>query len=182
MEDTLLKNISHVRIGLVLALLTIAFGFFLGGAFGLWEDSMKGHLEAQAQAADESVYEGDAAKMKTITDKSWVYLKRAHLHGGAVGGVALVIILLVAALPVHRCVKAMDALALGLGGLGYSVSWLLAGLRAPALGSTGLAKESLAWFARLSAALVLAGVCAAILLVVWCAFVKARRLPKPLND
>jgi multisubunit Na+/H+ antiporter MnhB subunit len=39
------------------------------------------------------------------------------------------------------------SIALGIGALGYSVFWLWAGFRAPGLGSTGAAKESLAWLA-----------------------------------
>ena len=53
-----------------------------------------------------------------------------------------------------------------MGALGYSVFWLLAGLRAPGLGGTGPAKESLAWLAFPSAGLLLLGVVALIVLVV----------------
>ncbi len=47
-------------------------------------------------------------------------------------------------------------LGLGAGGLGYSVFWLWAGFRAPALGSTGAAKESLKWLAIPSSGLFVA--------------------------
>ncbi|KKK74045.1 hypothetical protein LCGC14_2887700, partial [marine sediment metagenome] len=38
----LTANVRQVRIGLVLAILTIAYGFGLGGLFGFIEDDMKG--------------------------------------------------------------------------------------------------------------------------------------------
>ena len=42
---------------------------------------------------------------------------------------------------------------MGLGSLGYSMFWMLAGMRAPGLGSTGAAKESLEWLAVPTSAL-----------------------------
>jgi hypothetical protein len=50
------------------------------------------------------------------------------------------------------------ALAASLGSLGYGWFWFFAGRAAPALGSTGAAKESLAWLAQSSAVLVAVGV------------------------
>lgn len=49
------------------------------------------------------------------------------------------------------------SLALGAGGLGYAVYWLWAGFRAPGLGGTGAAKESLKWLATPSSGLVVVG-------------------------
>ena len=54
---------------------------------------------------------------------------------------------------------------LGLGALGYSAFWLWAGFRAPGLGSTGAAKESLRWLAMPSAGAMLLGTLCALVLV-----------------
>lgn len=155
------------RWGTLLALLTILFGFAFGGAFGAFEDALKGDLTARADAVSESVYAGDRAKIKSVIDKSWTYYKRAHLHGGAIGAVALGGILLLAALPSpRRRVRQGVALALGLGGLGYATFWMFAARAAPGLGSTDAAKESLSWLAVPSAGLLLVGTVAVIALTI----------------
>lgn len=155
------------RWGALLALLTILFGFGVGGAFGAFEGPLKANLSARAEAVRESVYAGDTAKMKSVVDKSWSYYKRAHMHGGGIGAVALGGILLLAALPTpRRRVRQSAALALGLGGLGYATFWMFAARVAPQLGSTDAAKESLSWLAVPSAGLLLIGVVAVIGLVI----------------
>ncbi len=58
------------------------------------------------------------------------------------------------------------SLGLGVGSLGYSVFWLRAGFRAPSLGSTGAAKESLAWLAIPASGMVVASTAAVALLIV----------------
>ena len=153
------------RWGTLLALLTILFGFAFGGAFGAFEGALKGGLTARAEAVGDSVYGGDVVKMKSVVDKSWTYYKRAHMHGGGIGAVALGGILLLAALhrPPRRARQGVS-LALGLGGLGYATFWLLAARAAPGLGGTDAAKESLSWLAVPSAGLLLLGVVAVIAL------------------
>ena len=163
MTDELSSRLRPVRFGLLFSLLTLLFGFGLGGAFGLWEDSFKGRLKAEAEAVKDTVYKGDEAKMKKITDKSWVYFKRAHMHGGGIGAVAMAVALMLAWVTTCHILKCISATALGVGSLGYSMFWMLAALRAPGLGSTGAAKESLAWLAMPSAGLCLIGLVLAAL-------------------
>lgn len=161
-------RLREVRWGVALSLLTILFGFAVGGAFGILEESMKGRLAASAAANLDSAYGGDEAKAKAVVEKSWIYLKRAHLHGGAIGTVALVCTLLLAALRrPDRRVRAGIAGVLGGAGLGYAIFWLVAGFRAPALGSTGAAKETLTWLAFPSAGLLLVGLVAVVVLACW---------------
>jgi len=74
-------------------------------------------------------------------------MQRAHLHAGSLGVVAVGLSLLVVLLGTGPRVARAISLGLGAGGLGYSLYWLLAGFRAPGLGGTGAAKESLAWLA-----------------------------------
>lgn len=141
-----------------MALLTILFGFGMGGVFGAFEEPLRTDLSQRAEAVRSDVYGGDTVKMKSVVDKSWSYYKRAHLHGGGIGATALSAILLLAALNrPKRTVRRGLALALGLGAFGYSAFWMLAARRAPGLGSTDAAKESLSWLAVPSAGLLLLG-------------------------
>ena len=146
-------------------MLAILCGFGLGGAFGLWEQKIKDHLAAEAKKVETTVYQGDAAKMKAVVDKSWVYIKRAHMHGGGIGAAALAVILLLALGRGPDLLKGVAAVLLGVGSLGYSVFWMLAALRAPGLGSTGAAKDSLRLLALPSTGLCLVGLVLALLLL-----------------
>lgn len=168
------------RWGALLALLTILFGFGIGGAFGAFEDQMKQGLADRAAAVLDSAYKGDTAKAKSVVDKSWAYYKRAHLHGGAIGAVALGSILLLAALRrPNDHVRRGVSVALGAGGLGYSVFWLLAARAAPGLGGTGAAKESLEWLAVPSTALIMIGLVAVIVLTTLELFMPVARPAEP---
>jgi hypothetical protein len=148
--------------GLTLALFTVLFGFALGGLFGLNEDLIKDRLAASAAAVTATVYQGDPAAAEPVIAKSWEYMQRAHLHGGAIGTAALgmiVVLLLIGAPP--RTIRVLG-LALGLGALGYSVFWMWAGFIAPGLGSTGAAKESLRWLAMSSSGAVMLATAAVV--------------------
>jgi hypothetical protein len=172
MQEMLVKNMVSVRYGILLAVITLLYGFGLGGAFGVFEGNIKGHLEAQAKQVFEAKYKGDEAKLKKITDKSWSYFKRAHLHASGLGVIALSLILTLMFLSVDNNVKSITALCLGLGSLGYSVFWMFAGLKAPGMGSTGMAKESLKWIAIPSAGLCIIGLAIVLVLLVITLFVK----------
>ena len=165
MNDDLSTRLKPVKLGLLLSLLTILYAFGLGAAFGGWEDDVKGYIKDEAAAVKDDVYKGDEAKMKEITDKSWVYFKRAHMHASGLGAIALGVCLMVAFLPPGRCViKLISTTALGAGALGYAMFWMLAGMRAPGLGSTGAAKETLGWLAKPATGLCVVGLLLAICL------------------
>ena len=160
------SDLHALRWGITFSLLTIMFGFGTGGAFGFLEDSLKDGLRASAEAVKDTAYGGDDAKMKQVLDKSWVYYQRAHLHGGAIGTATLAGSLLLVTLGrASRTLRAAVSAALGVGGLGYSIFWLLAGQRAPGLGSTGAAKEALSWLAFPTTGLLLAGWVVLVLVV-----------------
>jgi hypothetical protein len=152
--------------GLVLAVAAVLFGFTMGGLFGLNEGLIKDHLAASAAAVTATVYHGDAAAAEPVIAKSWDYMQRAHLHGGAIGTAAIgmiVVLLLIGTAP--RTLRILGV-ALGGGALGYSIFWMWAGFIAPGLGSTGAAKESLRWLAMPSAgALLLATLAVAFLCI-----------------
>ena len=149
------KPIRAALPGLVLAVFTVLFGFTMGGIFGLNEDLIKARLAASAAAVTATVYHGDAAAAEPVIAKSWDYMQRAHLHGGAIGTAAIgMIVVLLLIGPAPRTIRVLS-LALGAGALGYSVFWMWAGFIAPGLGSTGAAKESLRWLAMPSSGAVM---------------------------
>ena len=153
------------RLGLLLSVLAILSGFVLGGVFGAWEDSLKEGLELSARGVLDTVYEGDEAVAKQVVDKSWAYYKRAHLHWGAIGAATLSISILLAGVLRTSLGARLASLAMGLGAVGYPTFWLMAGRRAPALGGTGHAKDSLEWLAVPSAGLLILGTSAALVLL-----------------
>lgn len=157
-----------MRFGLCITLLAILFGFGMGGLFGGFEDLLKNDLKSRAHAVLDSVYKGDQTKLQATIDKAWVYYQRSHLHGAAIGTASLACILALAFMhrPASRT-KAVVALALGVGALGYALYWLWAGYRAPELGGTAAAKESLKWLALPTSGAALLGILSMLILSLW---------------
>jgi hypothetical protein len=178
-DENVTEALRGMRLGMLLAFLGALFGFGLGGAFGAFEDPLKAGLKADAEAVLATTYAGDPTKMKEVLDKSWAYYKRAHMHGGAIGAAALASILAVALVGGGpRRLRRLAALGLGIGALGYPIFWLLAGARAPGLGSTGAAKDSLEWLAVPTAGMALVGLVLALVTVVWGLYGPPRQ-PRP---
>lgn len=144
--------------GAFLCVAAIALGFLMGCVFGAAEDKIKASLENKATAVFETVYQNDAAKKETTVKKSWDYFKRAHMHWGAIGsaGLSCVIVLVLFCRP-GFCVNS-TALLLGLGAIVYPLFWLLAGIYAPELGSTGAAKKMFEWIGLPGSIACLSGV------------------------
>jgi hypothetical protein len=163
------SNLRAASLGMALAVLTLLFGQGMGIIFGLNEDAIKSRLSASAIEVRETVYQSDDVAIKAVLDKSWTYMKRAHLHAGGMGTTALALILVLCLLGASRRVTVAIGVGLGAGGLGYSIFWMWAGFRAPGLGSTGAAKESLKWLAMPSSgAFVLATVAVLVILIAAC--------------
>ena len=162
MDRSIVDALRGMRIGVLLALLGVLFGFAAGGAFGFFEDTLKAGLAADAESVLATVYSGDSASARAVVDKAWSYYKRAHLHGGGIGAAALAVMLVMACSAVSPAASRLAAYALGGGAIGYPVFWLLAGMRAPVLGSTAAAKESLRWLAFPSSAALLLGLVVAV--------------------
>ncbi len=153
-----------VRWGLILSIAAIFAGFALGGIFGAAEDSILTWLQAQGQSVLESVYASDSSKLEATVHKSWTYFKRAHMHAGGIGTASLSLCLLLSLINSPKILRRLCSLSLGLGAVGYPLFWLVAGMRAPGLGSTGVAKESLKWLAVPSAGFLLLGVLGCLIL------------------
>ncbi len=171
-------KLGIARWGILLALLTLLYGYGLGMTFGGAEEQLKAKLtaggaawvDAQLHATKSSTnaaglavarakLEADASK---VVEKSWIYMKRAHLHANGLGTSALALILLLAMSGASDRRLRFTALALGLGGLGYASFWMFAGFMAPELGSTGKAKEALTFLAGPSALLCVGGLISVI--------------------
>lgn len=152
--------------GVLLAVFTLLFGYGMGIAFGLNEDAIKTRLRTSAEEVRETVYHGDDAAIKTVLGRSWTSMHRAHLHAGGLGAANIALILLTVLLGTSPVLTRVISLGLGGGGLGYSVFWLWAGCRAPAMGGTAAAKESLKWLAMPSSGAVLLSTVAVASLVV----------------
>ena len=75
MDNQSSTNIRSLAPGVILALLSILFGFFLGGAFGVTEDAMKSRLRASADSVLDTVYGGDEQKRDGETRQ---HDQRAH--------------------------------------------------------------------------------------------------------
>lgn len=146
---------------MMFAVLTILYGQLMGMGFGINEVGIKAGLKTSAGEVIDTVYQGDKALALAVGNKSWTYMKRAHLHAGGMGTTAVALIIMMCLYGKSRRLISVASKALGVGGLGYSVAWMWAGFRAPALGSTGLAKESLEWLAVPSAGLFILGSLAA---------------------
>ena len=122
-----MEKLVPMKLGAVLALLALCYGFGLGGVFGAFEEDIKAHLKAEGEAVLSQAYGGDTAKMQKVADKSWVYFKRAHLHANGLGTAALALILLLAYLPASSSTRRLAALALGAGAVLYPLFWMWAG-------------------------------------------------------
>ena len=149
----------HIKYGVLVAMMAILFGGSLGLSFGCCEDNIKDGLKGNAEKVLSGVYGGDQAKADQVVKKSWIYVKRAHLHSQTMGVISIAFSLLVAWLSFPARAQMGISLLSGLGSMGYGVFWLLAAFLAPGMGSTGAAKESIALIAQASgAAFFIAGV------------------------
>ena len=131
-------------------MMAILFGGLMGLSFGCCEDTIKDTLKAGAKEALSGVYKGDQAKADKVVKKSWVYMKRAHLHSQTMGVISIAFSLLVTWLNFPARAQMGVSLLSGLGSLGYGFFWMVSGYLAPAMGSTGAAKESVGLIAQAS--------------------------------
>jgi len=145
--SSLTPGLHAALVGMSFALLTIMYGQGMGIFFGVNEDAIKHQLKSSAMEVRETIYKGNDAAIKVVLDNSWNYMKRAHLHAGGMGTTAFALMIAMGLLEIPRVLALLLGLALGAGGLGYSLYWMWAGFRAPGLGRTGAAKESLKWLA-----------------------------------
>jgi len=99
---------------------------------------------------------------------------RAHIHAVGLGAAALVVTLVVVFFGTTNILNSIVSILLGIGSLGYSSFWMFAGIKAPGLGSTGQAKESLALLAQGSSFMCYAGLLLALFIFIQTMFVSLR--------
>jgi hypothetical protein len=143
-------DFSHIKYGVLVAIISILFGGLMGLSFGCCEDMIKDNLKTSSKAALSGVYQSDQAKADKVIKKAWVYMKRAHLHSQAMGVISIAFSLLVAWLNFPASAQLTVSLLSGFGSMGYGVFWLVSGFLAPGMGSTGAAKDSVALIAQAS--------------------------------
>ncbi|MFT4577243.1 MAG: hypothetical protein ACI8PD_000445 [Nitrospinales bacterium] len=145
-------NFTHIKYGLALAMIAILFGGSMGLGFGCCEDSFKDTFKENTAAVLTEKYKGDQSLADKVAKKSWVYMKRAHLHAQTMGVISIVFSLVAAGLIFPAKLQIGISILSGFGSLGYGFFWLIAGFLAPGMGSTGAAKESIGLLAQVSAA------------------------------
>ncbi|MBS0662736.1 MAG: hypothetical protein JSR48_05690 [Verrucomicrobia bacterium] len=176
----LAPGLRSALLGLGLAILTILYGQGMGVFFGLNEEAIQNQLKTSAAAVRLTAYNGDDAAIKVVLGNAWNFIRRAHLHAGGMGTTAFALMLVVGFLNPPRLAAWLIGIGLGAGGLGYSAFWMWAGLRAPGLGGTKAAKESLRWLAMSSSgAFVVATLAVLVLLII--AMVSRPRKDSPKN-
>ncbi len=93
----------------------------------------------------------------------------------------LSLIVVLCLLGTSRLATTAIGVALGAGGFGYSVFWMWAGFRAPALGSSGAAKESLKWLSMPSSGAFVLATCA-VLFVLLITVIQRQQLSAVRNE
>ncbi len=167
---------AHIKYGIIIAMLAILFGGALGITFGCCEHSIKDQLRASAKAVLDDKYSGKPELAKKVTDKAWIYIKRAHLHSQTMGVISLVFSLLVAGMKFRPKYQLGISILSGSGALGYGVFWLFAALLAPGMGSTGVAKETVGFIAQLSGGAFIASGAGLFALLIYSFFIQKKNV------
>ncbi|MBF0357169.1 MAG: hypothetical protein HQL70_01105 [Magnetococcales bacterium] len=120
------QQIQPLRIGLIIAMLTILFGMGMGVLFGMYEDGVKGWIK-----------DGIAQHQELHDEKSfskiWRYSQRSHFHAMGLGATTTALILVVGISSMRRKLKKTASILISLGGL-YPLSWFCMFLLAPSMG------------------------------------------------
>ena len=118
--------IPPVRIGLLIAIATLAFGVGMGIVFGIFEDAIKDWINAGI-AAHPSLHD------QASSGKIWRYVQRAHFHAAGIGAFTLILIIITALTDMKDQLKKLTAILISLAGL-YPFSWFNMFLLGPELG------------------------------------------------
>jgi hypothetical protein len=122
-------DISDLRVGLVLSMLTLIFGITMGVMFGTNEDGVK-------QFISDGIASHPAQHDAKSESKIWRYAQRSHFHATGVGGFALVLVLVTGLTSLPRKMKFVAATLIGVGSF-YPMAWLSMFLLSLPLGRDG---------------------------------------------
>jgi hypothetical protein len=172
MNERLRSSSAPLKIGMLLSLLTIVFGFSMGVMFAEFEDAVRDSLTADAQAVLDLDYGGDTEAVAASVRGSLTYFLRAHIHANGLGfGTALLITFLVGFFGTGK-IRDYSALLLGIGALGYATYWAITAKLGPGWGGVSHAKEVTGWYGMTTSALYFIGLVGVIYLFVQTAFGK----------
>ena len=142
-------DLESVRWGLVISLLTLLMGVYLGIHFGKDEDKIKGYLKEKATAS--TYYEGEAGLKKAVSD-GWKYQKRSHEHFQGLGAITLALMFLISISWLKPSLKSILSITTSVGGFVYPLFWYLVSFKTAEVGKHA-AKESYALIAQFGAGL-----------------------------
>ncbi|MBP2630347.1 MAG: hypothetical protein H6Q70_975 [Firmicutes bacterium] len=151
------SKLDSVKWGFALAIFTILLGFVLGAVMGGAEAQIKAFWSASAQPGLATIYNNDPQKITAIVERSWKMMQRAHMHASAIGAASLALMYLLACLNVATLYKKWISILLGIGALGYSLSWLYTAFAAPVIGNIPATKASIHILAAGSIGMLLLG-------------------------
>lgn len=151
------SKLKSVKWGFALAIFTILLGFVLGAVMGGAETQIKAFWSASAQPGLATIYNNDPQKITAIVERSWKMMQRAHMHAAAIGAASLALMYLLASLNVATLYKKWVSMLLGIGTLGYSLSWLYTAFAAPVIGNIPATKASIHILAAGSIGMLLLG-------------------------
>ncbi len=120
------NELSTVKLGLLLVMLTLVFGIGMGVIFGIAEGTVKNYI-SEGVAAHPEVHDEQS------TGKIWRYAQRSHFHATGIAAFSIGLILLVLHSSLRPGLKKASAILIGLGGL-YPLSWLTMFILAPSIG------------------------------------------------
>ncbi len=119
-------DISTVRAGLAIVILSLFFGVGLGISFGVNEDAFKDYVK-EGVAAHPELHD------ETSNDKIWRYAQRTHFHAGGISAFCLGLIILVMFSDLPRKLQTISSLLIGLGSF-YPLAWFSMFFLAPSIG------------------------------------------------
>ena len=170
-------NFNSVKFGVFFATLTLLFSYSLGMYYGIANDSIKAQRKATVKVHAED-FKNNAKKMDGAIETSSKYMKRAHLHGGAIGAGTLALCLALGLFVKNifgfsegftNNIKTLLSIALGLGGTLYSVYWLVVSYGVLEVADKHEVKEAYAWMVYLGAGpMYLATLATTILILLNC--------------
>ena len=120
------RELTTVKAGLFLVMLTLIFGIGMGVVFGVNEDAVKSYI-TEGVAAHPDVHDDQSS------GKIWRYAQRAHFHATGIAAFSIGLLLLIMHSSLGRKLKAVAAVLVGLGGV-YPLAWFSMFILAPSIG------------------------------------------------
>ncbi len=170
MSNILGKTSLPMKLGVLLAFLTILYGLGVGIMFAEFEEKVVNTLKDDAASVFDTAYNRDTDFMNRTVSGSMHYLLRAHIHAFGLGIGAFVLIIGMISLTSESKLRDLSSLFLGIGALGYSTFWMITGFLAPGMGGIKQAKGAVGWYAMLAVIICSIGILLSLFLFVRATF------------